>query len=117
MKCSREYPKTLVNIDPFLNAHDKESSFEIGHSANRLRDSYELRLYSGNVVNSRTVTWARVPPFVPGSTENVHSNSTVRGSRKLDRVRDGVVDEAVDEDESGQPAFYLRLLRLFHVEG
>ena len=53
--------------------------FFIGPSANRPRDSYELLLRSGNVINSRNVTWARLSSPITASTENVHSVSVGMG--------------------------------------
>ena len=61
--------------------HNAFLCFFIGPSANCPRDSYELILYSENVVNSRNVTWARLPSPFAASTENVHLDS-VRGEGK-----------------------------------
>ena len=47
--------------------------FFIGPSANCPRDTYEVLLNSGSVVNFRNVTWARLPPSVLVSAEDVHS--------------------------------------------
>ena len=78
--------------------------FFIGLSANRPRDTYEVLLNSGSVVNSRNVTWARLPPSIPVSAENVHSVSVSRKGGNLDPSRHGEVevDEDVDRDESSE---------------
>ena len=57
---------------------------------------------SGSVVHSRNVAWARLPPSVPVSAENVRSGSVSRKGRKLDPSRHGEVDEYVDRDESSE---------------
>ena len=58
--------------------------FSIGSSANRPRNTYEVLLNSGSVVHSRNVTWARLPPSVPVSAENVRSVSVSRKGGKFD---------------------------------
>ena len=80
------------------------SCFFIGPSANRPHDTYEVLLNSGSVVNSRNVTWARLPPSIPVSAENVHSVSVSRKGEELDPSRHGEVevDEDVDRDESSE---------------
>ena len=89
----------------------------IGPSANRPHDTYEVFLISEGVVHSRNVTWARLPPLVPVSAENVHSVSVSRKGWKLDPRRHGEVevDEDVDRDESseytgGRPRVTARLV-------
>ena len=64
----------------------------------------KVLLNSGSVVHSRNDTWARLPPSVPVSAENVHSVSVSRKERKLDPSRFGEVevDEDVDRDESSE---------------
>ena len=78
--------------------------FFIGPSANRPRDTYEMLFNSGSVVNSRNVTWARLPPSIPVSAENVHYGSVSRKGGKLDPSRYGEVEvgEDVDRDESSE---------------
>ena len=78
--------------------------FFIGPSANRPRDIYEVLLNFGSVVHSRNVTWARLPPLVPVSAENVHSVSVSRMGGKLDPSRHGKVKvyEDVNRDESSE---------------
>ena len=80
------------------------SCFFIGPSANRPRDTYEALLNSGSVLNSRNVTWARLPPSIPVSAENVQSASVSRKGGKLDPSRHGEVEvgEDVDRDESSK---------------
>ena len=62
----------------------------------------KVLLNSGSVVHSRNDTWARLPPSVPVSAENVRSVTVSRKGRKLDPSRHGEVevDEDVDSDES-----------------
>ena len=76
----------------------------VGPSANRPRDTYYVLLNSGSVVDSRNVTWARLPPPVPVSVENVRSVSVSRNVGKFDPRRHGGVeeDEYVDCDESSE---------------
>ena len=76
--------------------------FFIEPSANRLRGTYDVLLNSGSVVHSRNVTWARLPPPVPVSAENVRSLSVSRKGGKLASGRHGEVgmDEDVDCDVS-----------------
>ena len=78
--------------------------FIIGPSANRPRDTYEVLLNSGSVVHSRNVTWARLPPSVPVSAENVRSVFVSKKGGKLDPSRHGEVeaDEDVNRDESSK---------------
>ena len=80
------------------------SCFSIRPSVNRPRDTYEVLLNSGSIVHSRNVTWARLPPSVPLSAENVHSVSVSSKGGKLDPSRHGEVevDEDVDRDESSE---------------
>ena len=54
--------------------------FYIGPLANLPRDTYEVLLNSKSVVHSRNVTWARLPPSVPVSAENVRPVSVSRRS-------------------------------------
>ena len=56
------------------------------------------------LVTSHALTWARLPPLVPVSAENVHSVSVSRKGGKLDPSRHGEVevDEDVDRDESSE---------------
>ena len=78
--------------------------FFIGSLANRPHDTYEVLLNSGSIVHSRNVTWARLPPSVPVSAENVHSVSVSRKGGKLDpsRHREVEFDEGGDcEEPSG----------------
>ena len=51
--------------------------FFIGPSANRPRDIYEVLLNPGSIVHSRVLTWARLPPPVPVSPENMRSVSVL----------------------------------------
>ena len=78
--------------------------FFIGPSANRPRDTYEVLLNSGSVVHSRNVTWARLPPSIRVSAENVRSVSVSRKGGKLDPSRhvEMEVDEDGDCDESSK---------------
>ena len=78
--------------------------FFIGPSVNRPRDTYKVLLNPGSVVHSRNVTWARLPPLVPVSAENVHSVSVSRKGGKLDPSRHGEVEvgEDMDRDESSE---------------
>ena len=61
-----------------------------------------VHLNSGSVVHSRNGTWARLPPSVSVSAENVHSVSVSRKGGKLDPSRHGEVevDRDVDRNES-----------------
>ena len=79
--------------------------FFIGPSANCPRDTYEVLLNSGSFIHSRNVTWARLPPLVPVSAENMHSASVSRKGGKLDPRRHGAeveADKYVDRDESSE---------------
>ena len=62
---------------------------------------------SGSVVHSRDVTWARLPPSVRVSAENVRSGSVSRKGRKLDTSRRGEVevDDDMDRESANTPAF------------
>ena len=68
------------------------------------RDTYEVLLNLGSVVHSRSVIWARLPPSVPVSAENVHFVSGSRKGVKLEQSRHGEVevDEDVYRDESSE---------------
>ena len=76
--------------------------FFLEPSANRPRNTYEVLLNSGNVVHSRNATWARLPPSVAVSAENVRYVSISRKGGNLDRHGVVEVDEDVDCDESSE---------------
>ena len=78
--------------------------FFIGPSANSPHDTYEVLLNSGSSVHSRNVTWARLPPSVPISADNVRAVSVSRKGGKLNLSRPVrvEVDEKVDCDKSSE---------------
>ena len=100
--------------------------FFLEPSANRPRNTYEVLLNSGNVVHSRNATWARLPPSVAVSAENVRYVSISRKGGNLDRHGVVEVDEDVDLMSQASPsafdreslhAWLPRLLRLSHAGG
>ena len=97
-------------------------------SANRPRDTYEVLLNSRSVAHSRNVTWARLPPSVPVSTQNVRSVFVSRKGGKLDQSRHGwwkwmrmwiVISQASPPafDRESLHAWFHRLPRLSHAGG
>ena len=64
----------------------------------------KVLLNSGSVVHSRNVTWARLPPSVPVSAENMPLVYVSRRGKKLDPSRHGEVEvgEDVNRDESSE---------------